>query len=74
MRYTPATAYALMLVAVLCFVVGAPPWMFLATGVAAVALGIVGIRQVRGQSSGGGSDDEAPGELPAEDESGGAPR
>ncbi|MGF1599498.1 MAG: hypothetical protein ACFCVK_21730 [Acidimicrobiales bacterium] len=47
MRYTPATGYALMAVAVACFLLGAPPWMFLVTGLAALAVGVVGMRQVK---------------------------
>ena len=45
MRYTPAAGYSLMAVAVLCFFLGAPPWMFLATGLSAVVFGYVGLRQ-----------------------------
>ncbi|MDH3684126.1 MAG: hypothetical protein OEV40_29760 [Acidimicrobiia bacterium] len=51
MTYTPATGYALMAVAVLCFVLGAPPWMFLATGLAAVVFGYLGLRQGRARAA-----------------------
>lgn len=60
MTYTPATAYALMAVAVLCFILGAPPWMFLATGLAAVAFGFLGLRQGRARSP--DADDEGDGQ------------
>ena len=62
MTYTPATGYALMAVAVLCFLVGAPPWMFLATGLAAVVFGYVGLRQSRAAADAEGSDSEQSGD------------
>ena len=57
MTYTPATGYALMAVAVLCFLVGAPPWMFLATGLSAVVFGFVGLRQSRAAANAEGDED-----------------
>jgi hypothetical protein len=45
MRYSREAGFGLLFVGLLCFLVGAPPWMFLLTGLAAVGFGILGIRQ-----------------------------
>lgn len=56
MTYTPALGYALIAIAVGCFLLDAPPWLFLATGASALAIGFVGLRQVR--RVGGDHDDD----------------
>ena len=62
MRYTPAAAYSLMAVAVLCFLLGAPPWMFLATGLSAVGFGYIGLRQGRAERDAEAESDEVGGQ------------
>lgn len=47
MTYTPALGYALIAVAVGCFLLDAPPWLFLAAGASALTIGFVGLRQGR---------------------------
>ena len=57
MRYSRETGFGLIFVALLCFVVSAPPWMFLLTGLAAIGFGILGIRQ-RGDAAAASDDDD----------------
>jgi len=47
MRYSRETGFGLIAVALLCFLLSAPPWLFLLTGLAAIGFGILGIRQGR---------------------------
>jgi hypothetical protein len=46
-RYSRETGFGLLGVAALCFLLSAPPWMFLLTGIAAIGFGYLGLRQGR---------------------------
>ncbi len=49
MRYSPPVGYALMGITLACIILGAPWWLFLATGVSTLVMGVVGLRQVRAE-------------------------